>query len=96
MTVRNKHVYITEYGNSRISVFTLDGQLIRTIGSQGSGPGQFNGPSAVAFAPEEDGDMYVLDYSNSCVQVFSANGVYQRQLGEEHLRNPLDIIITYS
>ena len=93
VTVRNKHVYVTEYGNHRISVFTLDGQLIRTIGLQGSGPGQFNRPSAVAFAPDEEGDMYVVDYSNR-VQVFSANGVYQRQFGEGHLQNPLDIIVT--
>ena len=94
VTIRNKHVYVAESGNHRISVFTLDSQLIRTIGSQGRGPGQFNRTSAVAFAPEEDGDMYVVDYENSRVQVFSANGVYQRQFGEEHLRNPLDIIIT--
>ena len=93
VTVHNKHVYVTEYGNHRISVFTLDGQLIHTIGSQGSGPGQFSTPSAVAFAPDEEGDMYVVDY-NHRVQVFSANGVYQRQFGEGHLRYPLDIIIT--
>ena len=94
VTVHNKHVYVTESGNHRISVFSLDGQLIRTIGSQGSGPGQFSRPTAVAFAPDEDGDMYVVDYNNSRVQVFSANGVYQRQFGQGHLQNPLDIIIT--
>ena len=93
VTIHNKHVYVADSGNHRISVFTLDGQLIRTIGSQGSGPGQFSTPSAVAFAPDENGDMYVIDYSNR-VQVFSAHGVYQRQFGEGHLKNPLDIIIT--
>ena len=94
VTIHNRHVYVTESGNHRISVFTLDGQLIRTIGSQGSGPGQFNSTSAVAFAPDEEGDMYVVDYENSRVQVFSANGVYQRQFGKGHLQNPLDIIVT--
>ena len=94
VTVHSKHVYVTESGNRRISVFTLDGQLIRTIGSPGSGPGQFSTPTAVAFAPDEEGDMYVVDNGNSCVQVFSANGVYQRQFGKGHLKNPLDIIIT--
>ena len=94
VTVHNKHVYVAEYGNNRISVFTLDGLLIRTIGSQGSGPGQFKSPYAVAFALDEEGDMYVTDYGNHRVQVFSANGVYQRQFGEGHLKDPLDIIIT--
>ena len=91
VTVHNKHVFVADYGNHRISMFTLDGQLIRTIGSQGSGPGQFSRPSSVAFAPDEEGDMYVLD---TFIQVFSANGIYQRQFAEGHLDSPLDIIIT--
>ena len=48
VTVHNKHVFVAEGGNHSISVFTLDGQLIRTIGSEGSGPGQFKNPYAVA------------------------------------------------
>ena len=94
VTVHNKHVFVAEYGNHRISVFTLDGQLIRTIGSQGSGPGQFNGPRSVAFAPENGGDMYVLDYKNSRIQVFNANGVYQREFGKGQVGSPMDVICT--
>ena len=94
VTVHNKHVFVAEYGNHRILVFTLDGQLIRTIGSQGSGPGQFSNPTAVAFAPDEDGDMYVLDRSNSRIQVFNANGVYQREFGKGQVSTPSDIICT--
>ena len=94
VTVHNKHVFVAEYRNHRILVFTLDGQLIRTIGSQGSGPGQFSGPCAVAFAPDEDGDMYVLDSNNCRIQVFNANGVYQREFGKGQVLNPWDIICT--
>ena len=94
VTVHNKHVFVAEGGNHRILMFTLDGQLIRTIGSYGSGPGQFNDPRAVAFAPDGDGDMYVLDRYNSRIQVFNANGVYQREFGNRQLKYPLDIICT--
>ena len=94
VTVHNKRVFVAEHRIHRISVFTLDGQLIRTIGSQGSGPGQFNGPIAVTFAPDEDGDMYVLEHNNSRIQVFNANGVYQRGFGKGQLSNPMDIICT--
>ena len=88
-------MFVAEYGNYRISVFTLDGQLIRTIGSYGSGPGQFNGAfNAVAFASDEDGDMYLADYGNSRIQVFNVNGVYQREFGKGQVANPLDIICT--
>ena len=95
VTVHNKHVFVAEGGNYRISIFTLDGQLIRTIGSCGSGPGQFNGAyNAVAFASDKNGDMYVADYGNSRIQVFNANGVYQREFGKGQLSNPRDIICT--
>ena len=94
VTVHSQHVFVAEYGNHRISVFTLDGQLIRNIGSCGSGPGQFSGPIAVAFAPDEEGDMYVLENTNSRIQVFNANGVYQREFGKGQVLNPLDIICT--
>ena len=94
VTVHNKHVFVAEYGHHRILVFSLDGQLIHTIGLHGSGPGQFNGPCAVAFAPEEDGDMYVLDRDNSRIQVFDAHGMYQREFGKGQVAKPMDIICT--
>ena len=91
VTVKCKLVYIGELSNCRISIFTLEGQLIRTIGSQGSGPGQFTHPSAVAFSP--DGDMYVAD-QNHRIQVFNSDGVYQREFGRGQVKSPLDILIT--
>ena len=92
VAVNKKLVYVVERSNHRISIFTLEGQLIRTIGSQGSGPGQFNRPSAVAFSP--DGDMYVADKNNHHIQVFNSDGVYQREFGGGQVKNPLDILIT--
>ena len=92
VTVNNKQVYVADSGNNRISIFTLEGQLIRTIGSQGSGPGQFDWPTAVAISP--DGDMYVTDYWNHRVQVFSPDGVFRREFGEGQLDWPLGILIT--
>ena len=91
VTVNNKQVYVADTENHRISIFTLEGQLIRTIGSRGSGPGQFNWPSAVAISP--DGDMYVTDY-NHRVQVFSPDGVFRREFGKGQLSYPLNILLT--
>ena len=91
VTVNNKQVYVADTENHRISIFTLEGQLIHTIGSRGSGPGQFNWPTAVAISP--DGDMYVTDY-NHRVQVFSPDGVFQREFGKGQLKYPCDILIT--
>ena len=92
VTINNKHVYVTDSWNHRVAIFTLEGQLIRTIGSKGSGPRQFNHPSAVAFSP--DGDMYVADWYNNRIQVFTADGVYKREFGKDQLKAPRDLLIT--
>lgn len=42
----------------RISIFTPEGEFVRSIGRQGSGPGEFMLPSGMAFFPtEEDASM---------------------------------------
>ena len=92
VTVNNKQVYVAGGRSHRISIFTLEGQLIRTIGSYGSGPGQFNWPSAVAISP--DGDMYVTEANSHRVQVFSPDGVFQREFGKGQLNSPHDILLT--
>ena len=92
VTVNNKLVYVGKWSNHRISIFTLECQLIRTIGSQGSGPGQFSNPSAVAFSP--DGEMYVADCYNHRIQVLNSDGVYQREFGGGQVNKPGDILIT--
>ena len=91
VTINNKHVYVADTWNHRVAIFTLEGQLIRTIGSQGSGPGQLDYPSAVAISP--DGDMYVGDWNNH-IQVFTADGVYKREFGKDQLKKPRDLVIT--
>ena len=92
VSINNRKLYVADFANHSISIFTLEGQLIRTIGSLGSCPGQFNGPSEVAFSP--DGDMYVADKNNQRIQVFNLDGVYHREFGGGQLENPYDILIT--
>ncbi len=61
-------IYVSEYGNHRISVFTSEGQFISTFGRRGSGPGEFNNPRGLAV--NKDGILYVCDYNNDRVQCF--------------------------
>jgi len=48
--------------------------VARVIGSEGSGPGQFNQPRAIAVA--KDGRVFVVDTGNRRVQAFDAEGRY--------------------
>ncbi|MCM2332891.1 MAG: SMP-30/gluconolactonase/LRE family protein [Anaeromyxobacteraceae bacterium] len=58
--------------NHRVEVFSLRGEHLRTIGTRGAAPSQFNFPTNVAVAP--DGRLYVVDMLNFRVQVFDADG----------------------
>ena len=37
-------VYVIEGGNHRVSVFTCEGEFLKSFGSRGDGPGQFTNP----------------------------------------------------
>ena len=50
------------------------------FGSQGTGPGQFESPAAIA-VNTATGDVYVTDVVNNVVEVFSASGSYLSEFG---------------
>ncbi len=55
--------------NHRVQQFTRDGQFLRSIGADGSEPGQFHFPHAIAF--DSQGHLYVADTMNSRIQKFA-------------------------
>ena len=56
-------VYVAEWGNHCVAVFSQEGELVRTFGSQGGGKGEFKCPLGVAVSPD-DHHLYVSDSSN--------------------------------
>jgi len=66
-----------------IKVFDATGTLQRTIGRRGSGDGEFNFPTHLAFAR---GELYVTDTLNNRIQVFGAeDGQPVRRFGARGL-----------
>jgi len=63
---------VADTGNHRVLVFSPDLTLVRTIGSEGDGPGQFRSPTDVAV--DGEGRIVVVDSGNRRVQVFTAEG----------------------
>ena len=55
-------------------------QLKFSFGSNGSGPGQFNGPYDIA-VDKKTGIVAVSDYGNKRIQLFGTNGKYLREIG---------------
>jgi DNA-binding beta-propeller fold protein YncE len=66
-----------------IKVFDDQGRLLHVIGRRGSGDGEFNFPTHLAFA---QGELYVTDTLNHRIQVFAADGqLLARRFGERGL-----------
>jgi len=78
------NIAVFDHGNARVQVHRLsDGAYMRTIGSRGSGNGQFaGGLGGVAF--DSEGDLVVADCSNHRVQVLRySDGTHLRTIGSE-------------
>jgi DNA-binding beta-propeller fold protein YncE len=56
------------YDNSRVAKFTKDGDFVKSIGTRGNAPGQFNTPHTIA--NDAKGNIYVGDRGNQRIQVF--------------------------
>gem|GEM_PF-840478 len=54
--------------------------FIRSVGSEGSGNGQFNGPSGIAI---KSSNVWVTDTFNNRVEKFNSKGEYLSQFGSE-------------
>lgn len=73
-------LYAADYWNDRILVYdTADGELVRTVGETGDGPGQLDSPGGVAAGP--DGHLFVADFYNQRVQELEPDGAFVRQWG---------------
>lgn len=71
-------LYVSDgYGNARVHHFSARGELLRSWGEPGTGPGQFNLVHGVAVAA--DGRVFVADRENDRIQIFSPDGAYLAQ-----------------
>ena len=61
----------SQQDGDRIVRYTADGEFVDAWGQKGSGPGEFDGPHALAF--DSLGRLFVADRSNNRVQIFDAN-----------------------
>lgn len=79
IAVDASQVYVTDTNNNRVQVFDRQGELVRVIGSTGSGDGQFSGPFGIDV--DSQGRIYVSESGNDRVQVFDSSGNYLFKFG---------------
>jgi DNA-binding beta-propeller fold protein YncE len=82
---KDDFVWITDRGRHLVRKFDPTGQLLLTLGTEGSpgtGENQFNRPADIAFGPR--GEVYVADgYGNSRVMKFDREGKFLKTWGEK-------------
>jgi len=90
-------LYVADSRAHKVVVFAIDsGEILFEFGSEGVGPGEFNYPTSLAFAP--DNTLYVVDQLNARVQVLSEEGDYideigRRGVGFGDLVRPKDVAV---
>ncbi len=71
----NGDLYVSDgYGNARVHQFSPGGELRRSWGEPGTGPGQFMIPHGVTV--HRDGRVFVCDRENDRIQIFSPDGEF--------------------
>jgi len=65
-------IYVLDMDGSCVNIFDNQGKLIRKIGREGQGPGEFNRPFGIAIQP--DGNLLVADSDNQRYQIFDKVG----------------------
>eukprot|EP00731_Ephydatia_muelleri_P008000 Em0004g338a len=79
-------------------LITMDGQLKNTIGSRGSGDGQFSNPSGISIKGDV---LYVADTYNHRVQKLTSSGKFLHRFGQHgsgqgQFNRPWGVIIDYN
>jgi DNA-binding beta-propeller fold protein YncE len=85
------NIYVADgFGNARIAKFDKVGKFVKSWGSRGSEPGQFN--TAHGIAIDAQGNVYVADTGNKRIQVFDTDGNFKTQF--TNIGSPAAICLT--
>ena len=87
LTTDDSYYYITNADGHRIQKYELDGTLLWSVGSFGSGPDQFkfNSPEGIEY---NDGKLYVADNGNNRIAVYDTDGVFIQYFTHPDLIQP--------
>jgi tripartite motif-containing protein 2/3/tripartite motif-containing protein 71 len=80
------NILVVDFSNHRIQQFSPTGQHLKTVGTQGSGPLQFQGPVGITVHPLTH-RVYVADCANHRVQVLNSDLTFSSSFGREGSNN---------
>jgi len=68
-----RNIYIADYHGNTVLKYSPDGKLLKEIGGEGQGPGEFIHPFSLCY---DNGKLYITDVINSRLQIFDKTGNY--------------------
>ena len=71
----NGQIFVIEFNGDRVTVFSGDGEFVRSFGRLGEGPGEFHRPTAMAWDGMER--LWVADFDGR-YHVFDATGTFRK------------------
>ena len=80
------NILVCDCGNHRIQQFSPTGKHLKTVGTRGNGPLQFNSPVGIAVHPHTH-KVYVADTVNHRIQVLNSDLTYSSSFGSRGSNN---------
>jgi len=72
MNSNEDQLFVTDHYNSRVQVFTPNGQFLKVLGNFADAPFKLQHPVGIHYTP--DGWLLISCSSNNCVLVFEEDG----------------------
>ena len=89
----NDSIYVTDWEQCAFFQFHLNThKLVKKVGKEGSGKGEFNSPRSLAVGP--DGDLYVAEDHNNRISVLDCNLSFKRFIQHKMIILPVDVLFT--
>ena len=86
-------VFVTQYRDHCINMYKLVGKLTKSVGSEGNGEAQFNGPLGLDLS-DRNNAIYVCDRNNYRIQILTQELKHHSMLGIDLLKRPRDVKVT--
>ena len=86
-------VLVTQLNTGSVNMYELQGKLIKSVGSNGTGELQFSNPWGIAVS-ERTNHVYVCEYSNNRVQILTEDLKFHSMIGIGVFKGPFDIKVT--
>ena len=75
---KDDNIYVTDSGNCTLFKISKEGKLMKTVGQNGTRPGEFNNPSFIKVVNDR---LYVCDRGNHRVQILNTELEYMDSFG---------------